>query len=123
MPNGEVMKYNHILPDYDVIESKETEEIAGFKCHKAILKFKDGSTPQEVWYTKEINFTNPNWSNAYYKVDGVLMDYTLKKFGLELHFVASNVTESSIDDNTFKVIPEYKKISPLALEAMFKELE
>lgn len=123
MPMEDVMKNNHFLPEYEVKETKETKEIAGYKCKKAILQFKDTTKPIEVWYTKEIRFKNPNWSNVYYKIDGVLMEYTLKKFGLELHFVASSVNAAKIDDTIFKLQPDYKKISNEALEAMFKELE
>lgn len=124
MKKDEVVKNNHFLPEYEVEETKERKIIAGYNCTKAIIRFKDTSNkPIEVWFTREIHFKNPNWSNVYYKVDGVLMDYTLKKFGLELHFVASSVNSAKIDENTFQLLPEYKKISNEALEAMFKEME
>ncbi|MGL5892792.1 MAG: DUF4412 domain-containing protein [Bacteroidia bacterium] len=102
---------NYYLPDYTVTETKEQKKIAGYNCKKAILKFTDGSPDLEVWYTKDLNIVNPNWSNAYYKIDGVLMDYKLKKFGLELHFTASTVQEAKIDSTVFTVPVEYKVIS------------
>jgi Domain of unknown function (DUF4412) len=102
---------NYYLPDYTVTETKELKKIAGYNCQKAILKFTDGSPDLEVWYTKDLNIINPNWSNAYYKIDGVLMDYKLKKFGLELHFTASTVQQAKIDSTVFTVPAEYKIIS------------
>jgi len=119
----EVRKYNYVLPEYDVVATNETKVIAGYKCKKAKIRFKDGSVPLEVYYTNEIKFKDPNWSNAFYKIDGVLMDYQLKKFGLELHFTATSVTESTIDDASFQLQPDYKKIPNDQLELMFKELE
>lgn len=119
MNMDEIKATNYYLPDYDVEYGKKTKEIAGYKCKNAILKFKDGSPQQEVWYTKDISINNPNWSNAYYKVDGVLMEYNLKKFGLELHFTATSVSESKIDDSYFNIPAEYSKVNNADLEKMF----
>ncbi|GAB4145056.1 MAG: hypothetical protein Fur0041_19770 [Bacteroidia bacterium] len=110
---------NYYFPDYTVDYGKETKEIAGYKCKKATLKFKDGSQPVDVWFTNDINIKNPNWSNAYYKIDGVLMEYTLKKYGLELHFTATTVTEGSVDQSVFTVPAGYKTVDNKELEDMF----
>lgn len=119
MQMPEIEKTNYYYPDYDVEYAKDSKEIAGYKCKKAILKFKDGSAPVEVWYTKDIAIKNPNWSNAYYKVDGVLMDYKLKKYGLELHFTATSVSEATIDDSYFNIPTEYSMVKNIELEKMF----
>lgn len=119
MSFDEIQQTNYYLPDYDVEYGNKTKEIAGYKCKNAILKFKDGSPDMEVWYTKDISIKDPNWSNAYHKVDGVLMDYNLKKFGLELHFTATSVSESSIDDSYFTIPAEYSKVKNADLEKMF----
>lgn len=119
MNMDEIKQTNYYLPDYTVEYGNKTKQIAGYQCKNAILKFKDGSPQQEVWYTKEISIKDPNWSNAYYKVDGVLMDYNLKKFGLELHFTATSVSESKIDDSYFTIPAEYTKVNNADLEKMF----
>jgi hypothetical protein len=119
MSFDEVKQNNYYLPDYDVEYGSKSKDIAGYTCKNAILKFKDGSPDQEVWFTKEISIKDPNWSNAYYKVDGVLMDYKLKKFGLELHFTATAVKESKIDDSYFKIPAEYSLVKNEDLEKMF----
>ncbi|MBI3512054.1 MAG: hypothetical protein HY064_15460 [Bacteroidetes bacterium] len=119
MDMDEIAKTNYYFPDYTVEYGNKTKEIAGCKCVNAVLKFVDGSPSTEVWLTHDISIKNPNWSNAYYKIDGVLMDYTLKKYGLKLHFTASSVTESKIDDNFFTVAPEYTKVKNKEIEKMF----
>lgn len=102
---------NYYLPDYTVTETKETKKIAGYTCKKAILKFADKSPDMEVWYTNELQVNQPNWSNAFYKIDGVLMDYRLRKFGLELHFTANSVMPAKIDSTVFTIPADYKMIS------------
>lgn len=111
LSEADVIKRNRYLPDYTVTETKEKKLIAGYNCQKAILKFSDGSPDMPVWFTNDLQIDNPNWSNAFYKVNGVLMDYSLKKFGLELHFTASAVKEAQLDSTMFTVPADYQMIS------------
>ncbi len=116
----ELKKTNYYLPDYDVEYGTKTKEIAGYTCKNATIKFKDGSTSYEIWFTKDISIKNPNWGNAYYKIDAVLMDYRLKKYGLELHFTATSVSEAKIDDSYFTIPAEYEPVKNSELEKMFE---
>lgn len=118
MEQAEIDTTNYYLPDYDVAYPGDKKNIAGYDCEKAVLNFKDGSPSMEVWYTKDIKITDPNWSNCYYKIDGVLMDYNLKKFGLELHFTATSVSEAQIDTSVFEVPADYKLKPNIDLEKM-----
>jgi hypothetical protein len=119
MDIDELNKTNHYFTDYDVVYTEESKEIAGYTCKKATIKFKDGSPSVDVWYTKDIAIKDPNWSNAYYKVDGVLLDYTLRKFGLELHFTATSVSDATIDDSHFTIPAEYGMVRNSEIETMF----
>ena len=119
MTHEELKHTNYYLPDYEVEYGTKTKEIAGYKCKNATLKFKDGSPSYEVWYTKDIDIKDPNWSNAYYKIDGVLMDYRLKKYGLELHFTATSVAEATVDQTYFTVPAEFDPVKNSELEKMF----
>ncbi len=118
MEGAELDSTNKYLPDYDVTYPGDKKNIAGYDCEKAVLNFKDGSPSMEVWYTKDIQIENPNWSNAYYKIDGVLMDYNLRKFGLELHFTATSVSEAQIDPSVFEIPDDYKQKPNSELEQM-----
>jgi hypothetical protein len=106
------------LPEYDVTYPGDKKNIAGYDCEKAVLTFKDGTPSMEVWYTKDIQIENPNWGNCYYKIDGVLMDYNLRKFGLELHFTATSVSEAQIDPSVFEIPEDYKQKPNSELETM-----
>jgi GLPGLI family protein len=120
MDNDEIKKTNYYMPDYDVEYGNQTKEIAGYTCKNATIKFKDGSPSYDVWFTKDISIKDPNWSNAYYKIDGVLMDYKLKKYGLELHFTATSVSEATIDQSYFTIPKEYESVPNSELEKMFQ---
>lgn len=118
MKDAELDSTNKYLPDYDVTYPGDKKVIAGYDCEKAVLTFKDGSPSMEVWFTKGIEIENPNWANCYYKVDGVLMDYNLRKFGLELHFTATSVSEATIDASVFEIPSDYKLKPNSELEQM-----
>jgi len=116
---AQVEKTNHYLPDYDVVYGKEIKIIAGYNCKKATLKFKNGDPSYDVWFTKEIAIENPNWSNAYYKIDGVLLNYRMKKYGLELNFLAKSVSVATIDDTFFNIDAAYEKVDNSEIEKLF----
>jgi hypothetical protein len=107
-----------------VEEAKSGIQIAGFNCKEAVVKLIDG-TQSKVYYTNDIGIENPNWSNPYSKIDGVLMDFQMERYGVAMHLKAKSVLAQKVDDSVF-VIPadstEYK-ITPFSeLEKILQEL-
>lgn len=93
-------------------ESKETKVIAGYKCKKLNVVMVDHpEVKYEAYYTNEMGGENVNDLSPYNGVKGMLMQYRLKKMGLELQFTAKSVKKSDVDDNIFE-IPAYFKIVP-----------
>lgn len=105
-------------------KTSETKTIAKFKCKKARVTF-PGNThpPYDVWYTNEINIQDPNWSNPYKEIDGVLMEYQMNRYGLAMKFTAKNVTKADVDDTSFELPDEYKLISKEEMDELFKAFQ
>jgi hypothetical protein len=102
----------------------ETKLIAGYTCKKARVSFANNASPAfDIWYTKELNIENPNWSNPYHEIDGVLMEYQLKRYGLELRFNAVSVSKASIDESIFTLPSEYKLISRAEMASKFSDFK
>lgn len=109
--------------DYDLIPSKETKVIAGYNCLKVHVKPKHNNQKEfDIYYTKELDFTNPNFANPFYKIDGVLMEYQIKKMGFELRFTATSVTEEDVEDDNFTYTADHKRISGKEMNDIFKDL-
>ena len=105
-----------------VEEGKNSQTIAGFKCKEAIATLKNGEM-LHVYYTNEISISNPNWSNPFTKIDGVLMDFEMERYGLAMHLKAKKVLAEKVDDNSFVVSEtDYKKISFPELEKILAGL-
>lgn len=96
------------------------KDIAGYACKEAIVKLKTGESIH-VFYTNEIGITNPNWSNPYSKLDGVLMDFQLESYGLSMHLTAKNVLPEKIEDSSFLVSKDHNKIPFSELDKMLRE--
>jgi hypothetical protein len=101
-------------------ESSETKKIAGLKCHKAkVTKVHEPNVSFDVWYTKELGMENCNALTPYAELKGVLMDYRIKKMGLEMHFVAKSYKNVNIPDNTFEIPASMKIISQEEMAKFF----
>jgi hypothetical protein len=100
---------------------KNTQEIAGFKCKEEIVKLQNGESIH-VFYTNDIGITNPNWSNPYSKIDGVLMDFQMERYGLAMHLKAKSVLVQKIEDTAFDIPDDHKKIPFAELEKILQEL-
>ncbi len=118
-----VKKENDGYP-MEITPCKETKMIAGYKCQKAHVKVKgESATEFDIYYTKDLNIKNPNFANPYSAIDGVLMEYQLKKFGLEMKFTAKSVKNEDIDDETFQSPADYKPISAKEMNDLFLGLQ
>lgn len=105
-----------------IIEKVPGEKmIAGYKCKKAMVKFEDKTmAPFEVYYTTDIGIKSSNWCNPFKVLDGVLMEYNLKRYNIEMHFTAKSVSEVKVDDEIFELGDDFKKISREEMDEMFE---
>jgi hypothetical protein len=93
-------------------ETKETKKIAGLKCYKVkATKIHEPNVSFDVWYTKELGSETCNALTPYAQLKGILMDYRIKKMGMELHFLAKSYKNVEIPDQAFE-IPAAMKIVP-----------
>jgi hypothetical protein len=112
--------------DYALLieETKETKEIIGLKCYKAkVSKVKEPHVKFDVWYTKELGMDNINALTPYAQIKGVLLDYRVKKMGMELHFAAKSYKNIQIPDNAFDIPASMKIVPKSEMEEFIKNLQ
>jgi len=111
-------------PQLIVTPTSETKMIAGYKCKKANVSYKDGKLgPFDVYYTEDIELENPNWATPFKDVKGVLMGYRINRYGFYMEFTATKVDQDNIDDNQFKIPPEYKRISKEQIDELYRSFQ
>lgn len=105
-------------------ETNDTKEIAGYKCHRLkVTMVDDPSKTFDAYYTKEMQVDHVNSLSPYSAVKGMLMQYRLKKMGLELQFTAKSVKCVEVPDNTFEVPAYFKIVSKEEMAKFFSGLQ
>lgn len=108
------------VPKYDVRKLDEFKTIAGLKCQKAEV-YEKGTNNHlfDIFFTDEFKFTKPNWWNEFSGIDGMLMEYQMKRYNMDLHFIARKITSVAIDSAVFIPKGNYETISQNELNSYF----
>ncbi len=112
--------------DYElkIEETKDTKKIAGLKCHKIkVTKVNEPNVTFDAWYTKDLGNEDCNALTPYAQVKGMLLDYRVKKMGLEMHFCAKKINNIAIDESTFEVPKNMKIVSATEMRKFFDNLQ
>jgi hypothetical protein len=105
-------------------ETSETKEIAGLKCFKLkVTKLNEPSSTFDAWYTKELGMEDCNALTPYAPVKGVLMDYRIKKMGMEMHFAAKSYQHVEVADHNFEIPASMKIVSKEEMTKFFNDLQ
>ena len=104
-------------------ETKETKNIAGYICKKVKTSMvNDPSISFDTYYTPDLGADNTNDLNPYKGIKGMLMDYRLKKFGIEMRFLATKVKKDTISNHIFELPEGYKMVTRSAYDTVFTSL-
>ncbi len=71
----------------------------------------DPENVHQIWYTDEIKLKDPNISNPFSEIDGVLMSFFFFMGDAEMNFTAETVFRKDISDKTFERKEKYQRIS------------
>ena len=104
-------------------ETKETKKIAGYNCKKVKASLvNDPKVIFDVYYTDELAMDSINQLSPYNSIKGMLMQYRVKKFGLELCFTADVVKNVQVKDDIFDIPAYYKIITRSEMQELFDQL-
>ncbi len=105
-------------------ETKETKKIAGYKCKKVKATMVNSpAVTFDVYYTTELGLDSINQLSPYKEIKGMLMQYRLKKLGLEMCFTATTVRKEEIKDEVFDVPAYYKIVTRSEMEKLFADIQ
>ncbi len=101
----------------------ETKTIAGYLCQKARITFPGKDTPPFViYYTSDIQVEDPNRTNPFGNIDGVLMEFEIKLRNLRMRLQAYNVVGKKLSDKEFDIPSDYLRISKKDMEQIVEKL-
>ncbi len=105
-------------------EVKGTKKIAGYKCKKVKATYVNNPSESfDVYYTDELGLDSINNIGPYKQLKGMLMQYRLKKLGLEMCFTATSVKKEEIKDDIFEIPAFYKIVTRPEMEKLFEDIQ
>lgn len=101
--------------DVSVKYLDDTKEIAGYKCKKAEITFKDNTETKQtttIYYTEEIsNHMGYDSRNSQFKdIKGMPLEYEIQaQNGMKMKMSAKSVNKESVPENKFDIPSDYKE--------------
>ncbi len=121
-----ILKERATMPKFSFNFTKETKDIAGFKCKKVMITELENNTTTSIFYTKKVNADNPNWHTPFHDVDGFIFEYPVEyqlskhKFNLKLY--ATAVDKSTLNDELFSIPSDHQIVSKEEIDEMIDDL-
>ena len=97
--------WNNNNKKYDGItfeNTGEATEIAGFNCHKAIAKLKDGSS-FTVYYTTDVNVTNKDYDYQFKTLPGLAVQYEMQTGKMKFKFTLAKINYGIVPSSKFEI--------------------
>ena len=106
----------------DIIYDKDaTREIAGYKCHKAIIKGKNGDR-LIAYVTSRITPKADYFDNLFMGLEGFPLEYTVVNNQVAITFTANEII-SKVDESAFYVLGEYETMTETEFQALMGGME
>jgi len=100
--------------------TSQTKKIAGYSCKKAII-----TTPESeggnvvVWFTNDLVVNKGYLKGAMKKIDGTVLEYTVKQGPMEFTLSADKVERQKVDGKLFTIPEGYKMMDQKDLMKSF----
>ena len=82
--------------------TRDTKEIAGYKCTKAVAKMNDGSS-FTVYYTTDIVPENKEYDYHFRNLNGLPLEYELSQRNLTIRYTVSKINMNPVPGSKFDV--------------------
>lgn len=100
------------LPGMQIEYIDSTTEICGFKSKMARISVPDSDVkPFNIFYTNDIIISNVNALTPFKSIDGVLLEFQIKFYDMNMRLTASKIQSADISQDEFKVPKGYDQIN------------
>ena len=123
LKGDEISESINKLPAFHIEHTGETKKILNYVCEKVIVTVNNEANDAfTVYYTDKIQIENPNWSNQFKDINGVMLEYQYEKYGICMRFKAKNIKFTEIDDSEFEIDEKYEHISEIEMNKEMQEI-
>ncbi len=82
--------------------TKDTKQINGFQCTKALSTLEDGDL-LEVYYTTEVLLANKDYNNSFYALPGTPVQYEIKSGSMVFRYTLKRISYDLVPFSTFDI--------------------
>jgi hypothetical protein len=114
----ELMNQVKDAPEYKIVETSETKEIAGYNCKKMLIKKvnAEGNEVDEgqIWLADNLNLHPDFYFNqpAYKNLNGLMMEYEMDTGNnMKMKLTAVEVSWQKVKDSEFEIPAQYEIIT------------
>lgn len=101
-----------VLPPFQVKYLDGTDTIASALCKRILIDFGAAKNESYIFaYTDEIALKSPNWCTPYSEIEGVLLDYRIDNYGMNMRLKAKQIIPQEVSDDVFVVDERYQALS------------
>lgn len=119
---NEMMCCFDCMSDMVIEEDTTTLKLAGLNSTKANVSFRDGGDNFEIYYTHDIALKDPNASNPYSKVDGVLTKFRLIMGPYHMQFTATKFIPGGAPDSELSIPSDATVVNRSEMVAILNRL-
>ncbi len=119
---------DEVPPGIDPMENIEFDatdqesEILGLKCKKTTATIPETGYKYDLWYTDEIDIKNPNNSNPFKGIDGVLINFFFVMGDITVEFEADGIYIKQISDKSFEKGENYRRIDRKSMDDLIASM-
>lgn len=100
------------LPGMKIEYIDEEKEICGFRSKRAKIILPDSTIePFFIYYTDDIIISNVNAQTPFKSIKGVLLEFQVKFYDLNMKLTANKIEDTEISTDHFKIPNDYQNIN------------
>ncbi len=123
LKDDEIVNSIDNLPAFHIEQTGETKNILNFNCKKAIITVDNESNDAfPVFYTDKIEIENPNSTNQFQGINGVMLKYQYEKYNICMQFKAKSITFTEVEDKEFDIDEKYEAVSEVEMDKEMQEI-
>ena len=105
-------KFTNVIPPFQIKYIDGVDTIAQAICKRILIDFGAAKNESYIFaYTDEIALKSPNWCIPYNEIEGVLLDYRVENYGMNMRLRATHISSEEVDDAEFIVDDRYQSLS------------
>lgn len=108
--------------DVSITFDDTEKEILDFTCQHARVSANSGSVNFDLYYTTEIDISEPNNQSPFKEIPGVLMEFQIEINGISMFLEAAEVVEAEISDELFQIPAGFEEVPKKTIDDIFSSL-